>query len=220
MKTRITYSFLGLIIAFLFSLNAGFAQNTKSEIYDVGKMWTFEHAPVEYFEKTYGFKATSEWLEDVKLSAIRFGNGCSASFISEDGLVMTNHHCGRGYVSSVTKSGEDFSKTGFYAENLQDERPVPGLWVDQLQKTIDVTKEITSAMDAGTTNEEKSKLKSDKIKEIEAKYSGETGLKCNVITFYNGGMYMLYCYKRFNDVRLVFSPAARRSCPCSSWKSW
>ena len=206
MKTRITYSFLGLIIAFLFSLNAGFAQNTKSEIYDIGKMWTFEHAPVQYFEKTYGFKATAEWLEDVKLSAIRFGNGCSASFISEDGLVMTNHHCGRGYVSSVTKPGEDFSKTGFYAENLSDERPVPGLWVDQLQKTIDVTKEITSAMDAGTTNEEKSKLKSDKIKEIEAKYSGETGLKCNVITFYNGGMYMLYCYKRFNDVRLVFSP--------------
>lgn len=206
MKTRITYSFLGLIIAFLFSVNAGFAQNTKSEIYDVGKMWTFEHAPVEYFEKTYGFKATSEWLEDVKLSALRFGNGCSSSFISEDGLVMTNHHCGRGYVSIVTKPGEDLSKTGFYAEKLSDERPVPGLWVDQLQKTIDVTKEITSAMDAGNTNEEKSKLKSDKIKEIESKYSAETGLKCNVITFYNGGMYMLYCYKRFNDVRLVFSP--------------
>ena len=81
-----------------------------------------------------------------------------------------------------------------------------GLWVDQLQKTIDVTPEITNAMDGGLTNEDKSKLKSDKIKEIEAKYSAETRLKCNVITFYNGGMYMLYCYKRYNDVRLVFSP--------------
>jgi cytochrome c556 len=206
MRNKLSYTLFSLLFAILLTLNISFAQNTKSDIYDVGKMWTFEHAPVDYFEKTYGFKATAEWLEDVKLSAIRFGNGCSASFISEDGLVMTNHHCGRGYVSSVTRAGEDFSKTGFYAEKLSDERPVPGLWVDQLQKTIDVTKEITSAMDAGSTNEEKSKLKSDKIKEIEAKYSGETGLKCNVITFYNGGMYMLYCYKRFNDVRLVFSP--------------
>lgn len=206
MKNKLFTLCLGFIVAFLFTLNSGFAQNTKSDIYDLGKMWTFEHAPVDYFEKTYGFKATQEWLEDVKLSAIRFGNGCSASFISEDGLVMTNHHCGRGYVTSVMRDGEDLSKTGFYAETLADERVVPTLWVDQLQKTIDVTKDIISAMDAGTTNEEKAKLKSDKIKEIEAKYVSETGLKCNVITFYNGGMYMLYCYKRFNDVRLVFSP--------------
>lgn len=204
MRFRLTFYFL--LFAFLFNLNLGYTQNTKSDIFDLGKMWTFEHAPVDYFEKTYGFKATQEWLEDVKLSAIRFGNGCSASFISEDGLVMTNHHCGRGYVTSVTRQGEDLAKNGFYAENLSDERPVPTLWVDQLQKTIDVTKEILNAMNAGTTNEEKAKLKSEKIKEIEAKYTAETGLKCNVITFYNGGMYMLYCYKRFNDVRLVFSP--------------
>lgn len=204
MKIKLPFYFF--IIALLFTLNSLNAQSTKSDIYDVGKMWTFEHAPVDYFQKTYGFDATKEWLNDVKLSALRFGNGCSASFISEDGLVMTNHHCGRGYVTSVTKPGEDLSKTGFYAEKLSDERPVPGLWVDQLQKTIDVTMEITSAMDAGSTNEEKSKLKTDKIKEIEAKYSSETGFKCNVITFYNGGMYMLYCYKRLNDVRLVFSP--------------
>lgn len=204
MRFRLTFYFL--LFAFLFNLNSGYTQNTKSDIFDLGKMWTFEHAPVDYFEKTYGFKATQEWLEDVKLSAIRFGNGCSASFISEDGLVMTNHHCGRGYVTSVTRQGEDLAKNGFYAENLSDERPVPTLWVDQLQKTIDVTKEILTAMNAGSTNEEKAKLKSEKIKEIEAKYTAETGLKCNVITFYNGGMYMLYCYKRFNDVRLVFSP--------------
>jgi len=206
MNKKLYQLFLGLFVAFVFTLNTGFAQSTKSDIFDLGKMWTFEHAPVDYFEKTYGFKATQEWLEDVKLSAVRFGNGCSSSFISEDGLVMTNHHCGRGYVSTVMREGEDLSKTGFYAETLADERPVPTLWVDQLQKTIDVTKDIISAMDAGNTNEEKAKIKADKIKEIEAKYTAESGLKCNVITFYNGGMYMLYCYKRFNDVRLVFSP--------------
>lgn len=204
MKNTFKLSLFNLLFALLFVFNSGFAQDV--DIFDLGKMWTFEHAPVDYFEKTYGFKATQEWLEDVKLSAVRFGNGCSSSFISEDGLIMTNHHCGRGYVTSVTREGEDFSKTGFYAPTLVDERPVPNLWVDQLQKTIDVTKEITGAMDAGKTNEEKAQLKSDKIKEIESKYSSETGLKCNVITFYNGGMYMLYCYKRYNDVRLVFSP--------------
>lgn len=206
MNKRIYNIFFGLFIAFVFTLNTGFAQTTKSNVFDLGKMWTFEHAPVDYFEKTYGFKVTQEWLEDVKLSAVRFGNGCSSSFISEDGLVMTNHHCGRGYVSTVMLEGEDLSKTGFYAETLADERPVPTLWVDQLQKTIDVTKDIISVMDSANTNEEKAKIKADKIKEIESKYNTETGLKCYVITFYNGGMYMLYCYKRFNDVRLVFSP--------------
>ncbi len=192
------------LLAFLFS-GTGITQE-KSDKFDLGKMWTFEHAPADYFNQVYGFKPDAAWLNDVKLSALRFGNGCSASFISEDGLVMTNHHCGRGYVTSVTKPGEDFSVTGFWAETLADERPVPGLWVDQLINTVDVTKEVQDAIESGKTNTEKAKNKTDKIKEIEAKYKSETGLQCSVITFYNGGMYMLYCYKRYTDVRLVFSP--------------
>jgi len=183
-----------------------FSQPVTSEKFDIGKMWTFEHAPIDYFTSTYNFTPSKQWLEDVKLSALRFGNGCSASFISEDGLVMTNHHCGRGYVSTVTKPGEDFTQTGFWATTLADERPVPTLWVDQLIKTIDVTAEVQNAMETGKDDLEKTKFKNEKIKEIESKYKTETGLQCNVITFYNGGMYMLYCYKRYNDVRLVFSP--------------
>ena len=196
------YTLLAVLLFFVQSL---FAQN-GFEKFDVGKMWTFEHAPVDYFSQTYGFKMTKEWLDDVRLSALRFGNGCSASFISEDGLVMTNHHCGRGYVTSVTKEGEDFSKTGFWATTLADERPVPTLYVDRLMNTVDVTKEVQAALEPGKTNTEKADLKNAKIKEIESKYNSETGLKCNVITFYNGGMYMLYCYKRYTDVRLVLSP--------------
>ncbi|MCE1165234.1 MAG: S46 family peptidase [Bacteroidetes bacterium] len=193
-----------VILAFVFSANL--KAQEQSDKFDLGKMWTFEHAPAGYFNQVYGFSPDAAWLNDVKLSALRFGNGCSASFISEDGLVMTNHHCGRGYVTSVTKPGEDFSVTGFWAETLADERPVPGLWVDQLINTIDVTKEIQDAFESGKTNTDKEKNKTDRIKEIEAKYKNETGLQCNVITFYNGGMYMLYCYKRYRDVRLVFSP--------------
>jgi hypothetical protein len=119
---------------------------------------------------------------------------------------MTNHHCGRGYVTQISLPGEKLSETGFIAATLNDERPVPGLYVDQLLKVIDVTTDIQSVMEAGTTDAEKSKLKTDKIKEIETKYSTELNLRCNVITMYNGGMYSLYCYKRYTDVRLVFAP--------------
>lgn len=195
-----------LLLAVLFIAGASFSQETKSDKFDIGKMWTFESAPVDYFAQTYNFRPTQEWFDNVRMSSIRFGNGCSSSFVSEDGLVMTNHHCGRGYVTQMNKPGEKLSETGFFAATLNDERPVPGLFVDQLIKVIDVTKDVQDAMESGKNDAEKSKLKSDKIKEIEAKYSAEMNLKCNVITLYNGGMYSLYCYKRYTDVRLVFAP--------------
>lgn len=203
---RKIYLFRFLLLTLILFVNISFSQETKSDRFDIGKMWTFESAPVDYFAQTYNFRPTQEWLDNVRLSAIRFGNGCSSSFISEDGLVMTNHHCGRGYVTQISKPGEELSKTGFIAAKLEDERPVPGLFVDQLIKVIDVTKDIQDAMETGSTDAEKSKMKTDKIKEIEKKYSAELSLKCNVITFYNGGMYSLYCYKRYTDVRLVFAP--------------
>lgn len=195
-----------LLLTVLILVNFSFAQETRSNKFDIGKMWTFESAPVDYFAETYNFRPTTEWFDNVRLSAIRFGNGCSSSFISEDGLVMTNHHCGRGYVTQINREGEKLSETGFIAYKLEDERPVPGLFVDQLIKVIDVTKDVQDAMESGTTDAEKSNLKTAKIKEIETKYSAELNLKCNVITLYNGGMYSLYCYKRYTDVRLVFAP--------------
>jgi len=204
--TRKNYFFRFLLLTFVLFVNISFSQDNKSDKFDIGKMWTFESAPVDYFAQTYNFRPTQEWLDNVRLSAIRFGNGCSSSFISEDGLVMTNHHCGRGYVTQISKPGEELSKTGFIAAKLEDERVVPGLFVDQLIKVIDVTKEVQGAMESGSTDAEKSKLKSEKIKQIEEGYSDELKLKCNVITFYNGGMYSLYCYKRYTDVRLVFAP--------------
>lgn len=208
-KKKLLFLFHTLFFVFITSFT--FSQNinldtVKAGRFDLGRMWTFEHAPVEYFAETYNFRPTSEWLENVRMSALRFGGGCSASFVSEDGLVMTNHHCGRGYVTQVTKQGEDLHKTGFWAAALEDERPVPGLFVDQLVQIIDVTKEVSSAIDAGKTPEEKQKNKADKFKEIEKKYTDELGLRCSVVTLYNGGEYMLYAYKRYTDVRLVFAP--------------
>ncbi|MDR3628469.1 MAG: S46 family peptidase [Ignavibacteriaceae bacterium] len=180
----------------------------KAGKYDTGKMWTFDYPPLEYFQKEYNFQPNEEWLNNVRMSALRFANYCSASFVSADGLVMTNHHCGRESVEQVTKPGEDLYNNGFYAATLEDERPVKGLYVDQLVLIKDVTNEIHSAMSLGTTPEEKVANEKKAIKGLEDKQGKETGLKIQVVTLFNGGKYSLYGYKRYNDVRLVFSPEA------------
>ena len=140
------------------------------------------------------------------MSALRFGSWCSASFVSADGLIMTNHHCADGNVTQVTREGEDLHATGFYAVTLKDEREVPGLYVDQLVKIIDVTQEIKDAENQGKDDEERHSLKRKKIRELEQKYRKDLGLNCSVVEFYNGGEYSLYAYKRYSDVRLVFVP--------------
>lgn len=178
----------------------------KAQRFDTGKMWTFDFPPVEYFKEAYNFTLTDDWLNNVRMSALRFANYCSASFVSGDGLVMTNHHCARESVTEVTMEGEDLHKYGFYAEKLEDERKVPGLYVDQLVLIEDVTKEIHDAIDEGKTEEEKAANKKKKSDEIVARYKENTGLEIQVISFYNGGRYSVYGFKRYNDVRLVFAP--------------
>lgn len=174
--------------------------------FDTGKMWTFDFPPKQHLKETYNFEATDEWLDNIRMSALRFANYCSASFVSEDGLVMTNHHCARQSITEVTQEGEDLHKNGFWAPNLSDERKVAGLYVEQLVEIRDVTAELQSAMDAGANQKEKDELKKSKSKELEEKYNKETGLKYQTITLFNGGKYSLYGFKRYNDVRLVFAP--------------
>lgn len=180
----------------------------KAGKFDTGRMWTFDYPPVKYFEKEYNFRPTEEWFNNVRMSALRFANYCSASFVSADGLVMTNHHCGRESVAEVTKPGEDLFDNGFYAKTLADERPVPGLYVDQLVLIKDVTKDIQDAIDKGKTPEEKVANQRKAMAELEKKEAKETGLRIQIVTLYNGGKYSLYGYKRYTDVRLVFSPEA------------
>src|SRR5688572_16461104 len=93
----------------------------KAGKFDNGKMWTFDFPPLDYLEKTYGFRPSQQWLDDVRMSALRFANYCSASFVSGDGLVMTNHHCARESGTAVQKENEDFNKDGFLANTLADE---------------------------------------------------------------------------------------------------
>jgi len=206
-SVRIKSLLLSLIFVFSFalSLNAQWIDldTVKAQRFDTGKMWTFEDAPLDYWKQAYGFDATQEWMDDVRLSALRLSTGCSAAFVSEDGLVFTNHHCVDGILESIQQEGEDIPQNGFYAPTLEDERKIPNVWVDQMVLIEDVTNQIVEAINEATTDEERVEFRNKKIEELEKVYSEEHGLVCNVTRLYNGGKYSLYGYKRYNDVRAV-----------------
>ncbi len=178
----------------------------KYSLNDFGKMWTFDSVPVERFKKQYNFKPSVEWLDNVQKSALQFGGGCSAAFVSEDGLIMTNHHCGRGQLASLQDEGENWLRDGFYAETLEDERLVPNLFVDQLINIEDVTDEIQSEMQKGKIDKEKIALRDSAKARLIRNGEKESGLVCKVVTLFNGGKYTLYFYKRYSDIRLVMAP--------------
>ena len=195
------------VFVFAFQLSAQVInQDTvKSQKLDTGKMWTFEFPPFDYLEKTYGFKATQEWFDDVRLSALRIP-GCTASFVSEDGLIMTNNHCSRGTRRQIQKEGEDLAATAFFAPTLADERKVPNYTAEQLVMLKDVTKEVLSALQNGKNEQEKIALRDEKMKELKDQYEKETKLKCDVISYYNGSLFFVQGFKTYTDIRLVFQP--------------
>ena len=188
--------------------------STKGGPLDLGKMWTFDSPPKDYFQKNYAIKADDKWFDEARLAALRFADYCSASFVSANGLVMTNHHCARESGTGVTRKGEDLNATGFYAKTLTEERKVDGLFVDQLVKIEDITKRVQDAMNtAGTgrtqTAEAQLAAREQVFTTIKQEYTqkdGWKGLELQPITFYNGGRYALYGFKRYTDVRLVFMP--------------
>lgn len=185
---------------------SGTYPDVRAGKYDNGKMWTFAYPPKKYFTETYGFTPSDEWLNSVRQSALRFATYCTASFVSEDGLVMTNHHCGRESVTEVNKEGENLPDNGFYAKTLADERKVPGLFVDQLISMKDITDEVNSAAASATTPDAQAKQKQAKIKELIDAHANEKDMTYQVHDFYNGSIYQLFGYKRYNDVRLVMAP--------------
>ncbi|MCF8240740.1 MAG: S46 family peptidase [Melioribacteraceae bacterium] len=204
----------GLFFALLFfTTSLIFAQSNtnidydtvSAKRFDTGKMWTFDYPPVDYLKNAYGFEVTEQWLEDVRLSALRIP-GCTASFVSEDGLIMTNHHCSEGHRNRVQLEGENLAETGFFAKTLEEERKVPRFYAEQLVLIEDVTDEIIGAMNSTENDEQRLEAKRSKISELEEKYSEETGLKCQVAEYYNGGKYSLQGFRRYEDVRLVFIP--------------
>ncbi len=198
--------FAVIIFSISVSAQSKFDPDTvKAQKFDTGKMWSFDYPPTEYFNETYGFEATQEWFDDVRLSALRVP-GCTSSFQSEDGLMMTNYHCAEGLVKKVQKEGEDLVTNGFFAKTLAEERKIPDYYTEQLVFIKDVTQEIKSAVDTAKTNEAKIKLREEKSKQLVEQYNKETGLSCQFISLFNGGKFSIYGYKRYDDVRLVFAP--------------
>ena len=167
-------------------------------------MWTFDAPPLEYWAETYDFHPDQAWLDHVRLSSARIP-GCSSSFVSADGLVMTNHHCARACITSTSPADSNYQETGFVARNRDDEKSCEGMWADQLLSIEDVTARIRQAVTASTAARQVEQ-RDGAIAEIQAECSRNTGLNCEVVTFYQGGMYSLYRYRRFTDIRLVFAP--------------
>ncbi|MDH3297993.1 MAG: S46 family peptidase, partial [Gemmatimonadota bacterium] len=173
---------------------------------EMGTMWTFENAPLDYWEETYGFRPSSEWLEHARLSSLRFGTFCSASFVSPDGLVMTNHHCARSCVDAVTTSEQDYLRNGFLARSRGEEPTCPGLQLDQLVEVSDVTEQLLGGAADALTPQERSEAIQLLSEELRASCEDGSGRVCQVVSLFNGGRYMLYEYERYPDVRLVFAP--------------
>ncbi len=179
--------------------------------FDAGKMWTFDNPPMQYFSEAYGFQPDQKWFESARLGALRFATYCSASFISPNGLIMTNHHCGRESISEVSAEGEGLLEEGFLALSVGEERKVKDLFVDQLQSITDVTAEVQGAARTVKDDEARAQALADKIKAVEDRMTAaakgrDSTLQVQVIELYNGGRYSAYTFKRYSDIRLVMAP--------------
>ena len=109
-------------------------------------MWTFNNFPSAKVKAKYNFEPTKDWLDHLRLSSVRIAGGCSASVVSPDGLVMTNHHCARECIEGLSGlDKKDYNKDGFWAKAQTDEKRCPGYELNQLVEIADVTKKVQDA---------------------------------------------------------------------------
>jgi hypothetical protein len=178
-----------------------FAQAAQAE----EGMWTFDDFPSKTVGTKYGFTPSQDWLDHVRLSSLRIAGGCSASFISPEGLVMTNHHCVVGCVEQISTPEQNLEENGYSAKTPAEEKKCPDFELDQLVEIRDVSKDVQGAM-AGKTGDEANKALHAKEAELQQSCGSDRSVRCDVVSLYHGGVYDLYRYKRYNDVRLVFAP--------------
>lgn len=175
-------------------------------------MWTFDNFPASVVQKTYGAVVTAAWLEHVRLSTLRLTN-CTASFVSADGLMLTNQHCVESCLAELSSKDHDLIDSGFMAATRSAERRCATQLADVLVAMTDVTSQVAKAV-AGLDDQAANVARKKILTELEqaceqASRRGKLGmLKCQSVTLYDGGQYFLYQYKRYDDVRLVFAPEA------------
>jgi hypothetical protein len=177
---------------------------TQSMQADEG-MWTFDNFPSKTVAAKYGFTPSQAWLDHVRASSLRIAGGCSASFISPQGLVMTNHHCVVDCVEELSTPQQNLVENGFTTKAVSEERKCPAFELDQLVEIRDVTGEIQGAT-AGKTGDDANKALRAKQAELQQSCGSDPSVRCDLVSLYHGGVYDLYRYKRYTDVRLVFAP--------------
>jgi len=169
-------------------------------------MWTFDNPPVKLLKEKYGFTPTPEWLDHIRLSSVRLNDGGSGSFVSPNGLLLTNHHVARGQLQKNSTAEHDYVRDGFYADSADKEMKSPDLEVNVLVAMQNVTTRVQDAA-KGIADETKAlQARDTEIAAIAKESKDKTGLRSDVVSLYEGGEYWLYQYKAYTDVRLVFAP--------------
>ncbi|MCI0390816.1 MAG: S46 family peptidase [Acidobacteria bacterium] len=169
-------------------------------------MWTFDNPPLKMLKERYGFTPSKDWLDHVRLSSVRFNDGGSGSFVSPNGLVLTNHHVARGQLQKISTQNKDYVKDGFYASAQAKEIKTTDLELNVLVSMENVTTRVKSVVKPGMNDKEALIARHAEIARIEKESVDQTGLRSDVISLYQGGEYWLYRYKKYTDVRLVFAP--------------
>ena len=169
-------------------------------------MWPFNAPPLKQLKEKYQFEPTSQWLEHLQKASVRFNSGGSGSFVSANGLVITNHHVGADTLQKIGDAQHNYLRDGFYAKTQADEIKSTDLELNVLMSIEDVTARVNGAVKSGMTSDQASSARNAAIAAIEKESKDKTGLRSDVVTLYQGGAYHLYRYKRYDDVRLVFAP--------------
>lgn len=189
----------------VFLLIASFLINVPFALADEG-MWTFDNPPLKQWKERYNFEPSAEWIERVRLASVRLNDGGSGSFVSPDGLLITNQHVASGQLSKLSTKEKDIVKNGFYAPTIAEELKTADLEVNMLVSYENVTERVQSAVKPGVSDKEASSQRRAAIAAIEKESADKTGLRSEVVSFYNGGEYWLYRNKKYTDVRVVFAP--------------
>jgi hypothetical protein len=169
-------------------------------------MWTFDNPPLKQLAAKYNFHPTQAWLDHLRLASVRLNDGGSGSFVSPNGLLLTNHHVARGQLQKNSTAEHDYLRDGFYAATPDAEMKSADLEVNVLVGMEDVTARVQSAAKGIGDQAKALKARDAAIAAIEKESKDKTGLRSDVVSFYQGGEYWLYTYKAYTDVRLVFAP--------------